>query len=148
MPGVVDYIDRNDMPSAEANKFGAPHFDEVFFAEGEVHTAGQAIAMVLATSALKAQEAARAVKIEYEELPAVLTIEEAVEQESFHPLYREIKKGDTEAAFKNCDHVFTGTVRMGGQEHFYLETNACLVVPKTEDGEMEIFASTQNANET
>ncbi|UNI24600.1 hypothetical protein JDV02_010334 [Purpureocillium takamizusanense] len=148
MPGVVDYIDRNDMPSAEANKFGAPHFDEVFFAEDKVHTAGQAIAMVLATSALKAQEAARAVKIEYEELPAVLTIEEAVEQESFHPLYREIKKGDTEAAFKNCDHVFTGTVRMGGQEHFYLETNACLVVPKTEDGEMEIFASTQNANET
>jgi xanthine dehydrogenase/oxidase len=37
---------------------------------------------------------------------------------------------------------------MGGQEHFYLETNACLVVPKPEDGEMEIFASTQNANET
>lgn len=148
MPGVVDYVDKNDMPSAEANKFGAPHFDEVFFADGVVHTAGQPIAMVLATSASRAQEAARAVKVEYEELPAVLTMEEAVEQESFHPFYREIKRGDTEAAFKSCDHVFTGTVRMGGQEHFYLETNACLVVPKPEDGEMEIFASTQNANET
>ncbi|POR34572.1 Xanthine dehydrogenase [Tolypocladium paradoxum] len=148
MPGVVDYIDKDDMPSAEANKFGAPHFDEVFFADGEVHTAGQAIAMILATSALKAQDAARAVKIEYEELPSILTMEEAVEKKSFHPLYREIKRGDTEQAFKKCDHVFTGTCRMGGQEHFYLETNACLVVPKPEDGEMEIFASTQNANET
>ncbi|KJZ71963.1 Xanthine dehydrogenase [Hirsutella minnesotensis 3608] len=148
MPGVVDYVDRSDMPSAEANKFGAPNFDEVFFAEGEVHTAGQVIAMVLATSASKAQEAARAVKVEYEELPAVLTMEEAVEQDSFHPFYREIKRGDMEEGFKNCDHVFTGTVRMGGQEHFYLETNACLVIPKPEDGELEIFASTQNANET
>ncbi|PHH89212.1 hypothetical protein CDD83_6484 [Cordyceps sp. RAO-2017] len=148
MPGVVDYVDRSDMPSAEANKFGAPHFDEVFFAEGEVHTAGQPIAMVLATSASRAQEAARAVKIEYENLPAVLTMEEAIEQDSFHPLFREIKRGDAERAFKTCDHVFTGTARMGGQEHFYLETNACLVVPKPEDGEMEIFASTQNPNET
>ncbi|PNY28942.1 Xanthine dehydrogenase [Tolypocladium capitatum] len=148
MPGVVDYVDKDDMPSAEANRFGAPHFDELFFADGEVHTAGQAIAMILATSASKAQEAARAVKIEYEELPSVLTMEEAVEKESFHPFYREIKRGDTEEALKKCDHVFTGTCRMGGQEHFYLETNACLVVPKPEDGEMEIFASTQNANET
>lgn len=148
MPGVVDYIDKNDMPSAEANKFGAPHFDEVFFADGEVHTAGQPIAMILATSAFRAQEAARAVKIEYEELPTVLTMEEAIEKDSFHKLYREIRKGDTDAAFEKCDYVFTGTARMGGQEHFYLETNACLVVPKPEDGEMEIFASTQNANET
>lgn len=148
MPGVVDKVDKDDMPSTDANKFGAPHFDEVFFADGEVHTAGQVIAIILATSVLKAEAAARAVKVEYEDLPSVLTIEEAIEKDSFHPHYREIKKGDTEEAFKNCDYVFTGTARMGGQEHFYLETNACLVVPKHEDGEMEIFCSTQNANET
>lgn len=148
MPGVVDFIDKNDMPSADANKFGPPNFDEVFFAEGEVHTAGQAIAMVLATSANRAAEAARAVKVEYEELPAILTMEEAIAKKSFHPVYREIKKGDAEGAFEDCDHVFTGTARMGGQEHFYLETNACVAVPKREDGEMELFASTQNANET
>ena len=147
IPGVIDYIDKNDMPSEDANKFGQT-LDEPFFAEGMVYTAGQPIAMILATSALKAQEAARAVKVEYEELPAILTMEEAIEHESFHDTYREIKKGNVEEAFKNCDYVFTGSARMGGQEHFYLETNACLVVPKPEDGEMEIFASTQNANET
>lgn len=148
MPGVVDYIDVNDMPSPEANRFGPPHYDEPFFSEGEVFTAGQAIAMILATSANRATEAARAVKVEYEELPAVMTIEEAIDADSFHPVYREIKKGDTEEAFKNCDYVFTGTARMGGQEHFYLETNACLAVPSPEDGGMEMFVSTQNANET
>lgn len=148
IPGVVDKVDKDDMPSAEANKFGPPNFDEVFFAEGTVHTAGQPIAMMLATSALRAEEAARAVKIEYEELPAILTIEEAIEKDSYHSMFREIKKGDPEEAFKDCDHVFTGSVRMGGQEHFYLETNAVVVVPKPEDGVMEVFASTQNANET
>ncbi|KAH8714207.1 molybdopterin binding aldehyde oxidase/xanthine dehydrogenase [Ilyonectria robusta] len=148
MPGVVDIVDKDDMPSAEANKFGPPNFDEVFFAEDEVFTAGQVIALVLATTPAKAVDAARAVKVDYEELPSILTIEEAIEKESYHNFYREIKKGNTEEAFKNCDYVFTGTARMGGQEHFYLETNACLVVPNPEDGAMEIFASTQNANET
>jgi xanthine dehydrogenase/oxidase len=51
-------------------------------------------------------------------------------------------------AFAKADHVFEGVVRMGGQEHFYLETNASVVVPKPEDGEVEVFASTQNPTET
>lgn len=147
VPGVVDYVDVTDMPSKAANKFKAPSFDEDIFADGIVQTAGQPIALILATSPLRAQEAARLVKVEYEELPAILTIEEAIEKDSYHDSYREIKKGNTEEAFKKCDYVFTGNARMGGQEHFYLETNACLVVPKPEDGEMEIFAGTQNPNE-
>ncbi|TPX17122.1 uncharacterized protein E0L32_003240 [Thyridium curvatum] len=147
LPGVVDIVDKNDVPSPELNRWGAPHFEELFFAEDRVFTTGQPIAMVLATSALKAAEGARAVKIEYEELPAVFTMEEAIEQESFFKFFREIKKGDVEEAFENCDHVFTGVTRMGGQEHFYLETNAALAIPKPEDGEMEIWSSTQNCNE-
>jgi xanthine dehydrogenase/oxidase len=147
IPVVVDYVDRHDLPRPELNRWGAPHFEEVFFAEDEVFSTGQPIALILAKTALKAAEAARAVKVEYEELPAVFTIEEAIEKESFFKFFREIKKGDPEAAFAKCDHVFTGVARMGGQEHFYLETNASLAVPKPEDGEMEIYSSTQNPNE-
>ena len=147
IPGVVDYVDKNDMPSARANRWGAPHFQETFFAEDEVYTAGQPIGLILATSAARAAEGARAVKVEYEDLPAVFSIEEAIEKESFFDFFREIKKGDPEETFKDCDYVFTGTARMGGQEHFYLETNASVVIPKPEDGEMEIWSSTQNPNE-
>jgi xanthine dehydrogenase/oxidase len=147
IPGVVDYIDKSHMPSPRANRWGAPHFEETFFAEDEVYTTGQPIGLVLATSAARAAEGARAVKIEYEELPAIFTIEEAIEKDSFFNFFREIKKGDPEDAFKKCDYVFTGTTRMGGQEHFYLETNAAVVIPKPEDGEMEIWSSTQNPNE-
>ncbi|KAK4242199.1 molybdopterin binding aldehyde oxidase/xanthine dehydrogenase [Achaetomium macrosporum] len=147
IPGVVDYVDKSHMPSPRANRWGAPHFEETFFAEDEVYTTGQPIGLILATSAARAAEGARAVKVEYEELPAIFTIEEAIEKESFFNFFREIKKGDPEEAFKKCDYVFTGTARMGGQEHFYLETNAAIAIPKPEDGEMEIWASTQNPNE-
>ena len=91
---------------------------------------------------------ARAVMVEYEELPAIFTMEEAIEKDSFFQHYRYIKKGDMEEGFKNADYTFTGTTRMGGQEHFYLETNACVAIPKPEDGEMEIWACTQNPTET
>lgn len=148
LPGVTDWVDHNDLPNPEANWWGAPCCDEVFFAVDEVFTAGQPIGIILADSAKNAEAAARAVKIEYEELPAIFTIEEAIEKESYFDHHRYIIKGDAEKAFEEADHVFTGVVRMGGQEHFYLETQACVVVPKPEDGEMEVFSSTQNPSET
>lgn len=148
IPGVVDYVDRHDMPSADANHWGAPHFQEVFLAEEEVFTSGQPIALILAKSPQRAAEGARAVRVEYEELPAIFTMEEAIEKNSLFDFFREIKNGTPEEAFKTCDYTFTGVARMGGQEHFYLETNACVAIPKHEDGEMEIWSSSQNCNES
>ena len=148
IPGVVDYIDHKDLATPESNWWGAPNCDEVFFALDEVFTHGQPIGMVLATSARQAETGARAVQVEYEELPAIFSIEEAIAAESYHPHHRYIKTGNVEDAFKQADHVFSGIVRMGGQEHFYLETQACVAIPKPEDGEMEIWSSTQNATET
>jgi xanthine dehydrogenase/oxidase len=148
LPGVYAFVDHTDMPSPEANKWGAPVCDEVFLAVEEVFTTGQPIGMVLADSAAHASAGARAVKVDYEELPAIFTIEEAIEKESFFQHYRYIRKGDVNDAFEKADHVFTGVTRMGGQEHFYLETQACVAIPKPEDGEMEIFSGTQNPTET
>ncbi|KAI9741211.1 MAG: hypothetical protein M1834_002925 [Cirrosporium novae-zelandiae] len=148
LPGVVQWVDHNDLPNPEVNFWGAPNCDEPFFAVDEIFTAGQPIGMILADSAQHAEAAARVVKITYEELPSIFTIEEAIEKQSYFEHYRYIVKGDTEKAFKEADHVFTGVARMGGQEHFYLETQACVVIPKPEDGEMEVFSCTQNPTET
>lgn len=148
IPGVQGFVDHHDLPNPKANWWGAPKCDEVFFAVEEVTTAGQPIGMVIATSARIAEEASRAVKVKYEELPAILTIEEAIEAESYFDHYRFIRNGDSDAAFETADHVFTGVSRMGGQEHFYLETQACVAIPKPEDGEMEIWSGTQNPAET
>ena len=148
LPGVVAWVDHRDLPNPEANWWGAPNCDETFFAVDEVFSAGQPIGMILADSAKHAEAGARVVKVQYEDLPAIFTIEEAIAKESFFPHFRYINKGDAEGAFEKADHVFTGIARMGGQEHFYLETNACVVIPKPEDGEMEVYSSTQNPSET
>ncbi|KAK3067006.1 hypothetical protein LTR53_016366, partial [Teratosphaeriaceae sp. CCFEE 6253] len=148
LPGVHDYVDHRDLPSPEVNWWGAPACDETFFAVDEVFTAGQPIGIVLATSAKLAEAGARAVRVTYEELPAIFTIEEAIAAGSYFDHYRFIETGDTAKAFAEADHVFSGVARMGGQEHFYLETNACVAIPKPEDGEMEIWSSTQNPAET
>lgn len=152
MPGVIGYIDKHSI-SAETNIWGSIKKDETFFAEDMVNYHGHVIGMVYAESALEAQAAAKAVKVEYEVLPHILTIDEAIAAESFLPHDKNLRKGlgiddKMEEAFAQCDRVFEGVTRLGGQEHFYLETNAALSIPSGEDGAMEVWSSTQNTMET
>ncbi|KAF3046351.1 hypothetical protein E8E12_003861 [Didymella heteroderae] len=152
MPGVLGYIDKNSIP-ADANVWGSIKKDELFFADGKVLSHGQVIGMVYAESALGAQAAARAVKVKYEVLKPILTIDEAIAANSFFPHGKHLRKGlaiddKMNEAFAKCDKTFEGTTRMGGQEHFYLETNAALSIPSGEDGAVEVWSSTQNAMET
>ena len=56
--------------------------------------------------------------------------------------------GDITAGLAEAEHCLEGSMRLGGQKHFYMETNACIAIPKGEDGEMELWASTQNLNLT
>jgi xanthine dehydrogenase/oxidase len=152
MPGVIGYIDKNSIP-ADVNIWGSIKKDEPFFAEDKVLCDGMVIGMVYAETALEAQAAAKAVKVEYEVLPPVLSIDDAIAAESFFAHGKNLKKGlaikdKMEDAFAQCDRIFEGVSRLGGQEHFYLETNAALAIPSTEDGAMEVWSSTQNTMET
>ena len=106
----------------------------------------QAIGIVVADTYHNAKMAAQKVKVSYEELPAVLSIEDALKMGSFHPnTYRFLQKGDVDSYFLSgkSDYVVEGSMRMGGQEHFYLEPNCSLVW--TSDGGNEVFmiSSTQ-----
>jgi xanthine dehydrogenase/oxidase len=152
MPGVLGYIDKNSIP-ADVNIWGSIKKDEQFFAEDKVLCDGMVIGMVYAETALEAQAAAKAVKVEYEVLPPIMTIDEAIAADSFFLHGKNLVKGlaldDKMAeAFAQCDRIFEGVTRLGGQEHFYLETNAALAIPSTEDGAIEVWSSTQNTMET
>lgn len=151
-PGLaVGYVDKNSL-SKEANLWGSIVKDEPFFADGEVNSEGQPIGLVYAETALKAQAAAHAVKVEYEDLPVILTIDEAIAANSFFKYGKMLKKGaaleDKMAdVWSKCDKIFEGITKAGGQEHFYIETNAAMVIPHREDGSMEVWSSTQNTME-
>lgn len=55
-----------------------------------------------------------------------------------------LTKGDCDAVFDEGYNILSGEVEMGSQEHFYMETQGCIVIPQREDSEMEIVSSTQN----
>ena len=55
-----------------------------------------------------------------------------------------IEDGDVEKALSEAENVLEREVSVGGQDHFYLEIQACLVIPKREQEEVEIFSSTQD----
>lgn len=54
-----------------------------------------------------------------------------------------MSRGNVDETFSEVDHILEGEIRIGGQEHFYLETHCCLAVLK-EEHELEIFSSTQD----
>ncbi|KAK3093911.1 hypothetical protein FSP39_021700 [Pinctada imbricata] len=146
MPGVVDFVCHKDVPGE--NHWGSVMPDEEMFASKEVTCQGQVIGAVIADTQVHAQRAAKCVNIQYEPLEQIITIQDAIAKNSFYSISKTIKKGDPAAVFSKADHVIEGEMSMGGQEHFYLETHATIALPKNEDGEMELFASTQNPTET
>ncbi|KAF3688302.1 Xanthine dehydrogenase/oxidase Xanthine dehydrogenase [Channa argus] len=146
MPGVVCCVFAEDIPGSNAT--GTIVYDETVLASHQVTCVGHIIGAVVADTQLHAQRAAKAVKVQYKELQPVITIQEAIAAQSFFQPIRTIQKGDLEAGFKQADHILEGEMHIGGQEHFYLETNVTLAVPRGEDGEMELFVSTQSASKT
>ncbi|XP_022619725.1 xanthine dehydrogenase/oxidase, partial [Seriola dumerili] len=146
LPGVVCCVFADDIPGSNAT--GPIEYDETVLADRQVTCVGHIIGAVVADTQLNAQRAAKAVRIQYEELQPVVTIQEAIAAQSFYQPIRTIQNGDLEAGFKQADHILEGEIHIGGQEHFYLETNVTLAVPRGEDGEMELFVSTQSASKT
>lgn len=74
--------------------------------------------------------------------------QDAIREKSFHLPPSVLQSGDVDKVIAESELTLEGEVHMGGQEHFYLETQACVCVPKNEDDELEIFCSTQNPAET
>ncbi|XP_077580896.1 xanthine dehydrogenase/oxidase isoform X1 [Stigmatopora nigra] len=144
-PGFIRCFLVGDIPGSNAT--GVFH-DESVFADGQVTCVGHVIGAVVADTQINAQRAAKAVKVQYEELQPIITIQEAIAAQSFYQPIRKLQRGDLEEGFKQADHILEGEMHIGGQEHFYLETNSTVAVPKGEDHEMELFVSTQNPSET
>ncbi|XP_069839456.1 aldehyde oxidase-like isoform X2 [Dendropsophus ebraccatus] len=146
-PGVVDIITADDFPGT--NECTVDDGTVPILARGEVLCVGQIICAVLANTPDQAKKAAAKVSIVYDNLqPVILTIEEAINNNSFYQPQRQLEVGNVEEAFQTADQVHEGEVFIGGQEHFYMETQSIRVVPKGEDGEMDVYLATQDPTHT
>lgn len=143
--GVCAVLTADDLPGA--NDVSASTDDEPLLSDGTVHYVGQPLFCVVATSHHAARRAARLAKISYAEDTPILTIEQAMAADSrFEDGPRVWTKGDIDQALEDAPHQVSGTLELGGQEHFYLEGQAALAQPQ-DNGDMVVHASTQHPSE-
>ena len=144
-PGVLAVLSHQDLPGH--NDMGPIIHDEPVLAEGTVTFVGQAIFLIAAENERAALQAAKCIEIEYELLPAIVTLEEAIRQDTRLQPSRLIAAGDAKAAMAQAPLRISGTLRTGAQEHWYLETQSCVVVPGEGD-DLKAYSSTQHPSET
>ncbi len=143
VPGVVRVLTAADVPGV--NDAGVKGDEPLFPDEAMFH--GHAVAWVLGETAEAARLGAAAVAVTWEPLPAVLTLAEAIAQESFQGARPWLERGAVEEGLAASTQVFEGEIEMAGQEHFYLETHASLALVE-DDGQVFVQCSTQHPTET
>ncbi|HHZ07653.1 MAG TPA: xanthine dehydrogenase molybdopterin binding subunit [Rhizobiales bacterium] len=145
-PGVVDVLTAKDVPGENDISPTGRH-DEPVLADGKVQFHGQPIFCVIAETREQARRACRLARVEYRELPAVLDV--AGLDPERDPLVTPpltLRRGDAAAAIAAAPRRVKGRMRIGGQDHFYLEGQIAMAVPG-EDSDVTVYASTQHPSE-
>ncbi len=143
-PGVVTVLTAGDIPGH--NNVGVARHDEPLFATDEILYHSQMLAAVVGESLAACRAAAALVHAEYEPLPPILGLAEAIKQQSYHTEPHTLARGDCAAALAAAPQQFEGDFEYGGQEHFYLETHAAWA-EAGEDDAVTIHSSTQHPSE-
>ena len=145
VPGVVTTLTAADIPGE--NDSGPSRHDEPIF-PAEVMHHKQAVAWVLAETLEAAKQGAAKIVIDYESLPAILSIEQAMASGSFHAAEPvRMRRGDFATAVASSALRIRGQISIGGQEQFYLETQNSLA-RIDEAGGIALHSSTQHPSET
>ena len=156
LPGVVAVLTADDIPGQ--NKIGHMKHDQYTLIPvgGLVHYLGDAIALVVAENQEILEKAKKLVKISYEVLPVVNSIESASapdahlvfdEEESNVQSHKHVSRGNAEEAIKNSRHVITEHFETPWTEHAFLEPE-CAVAYKDADDDVFIISSDQSAHTT
>ena len=158
VPGVRVVITAADLPQP-VPRFGPQFQDRPVLAVGETHYHGEPIAAIAAETRDAAEEAARLVRVDYEELPAVFTIAGAldpaaplVQDPTLRPgnplahtnILREHHYGwgDVDAASAEAEVVVEGTYQFPMVTQFAIEPHAFIAAP---DGDgIAIWSSIQH----
>ncbi|HWT15534.1 MAG TPA: xanthine dehydrogenase molybdopterin binding subunit [Patescibacteria group bacterium] len=145
MPGVVAVLTAADIPGV--NNTGPIVHDEPVMPADLVSYHGQAVAWVVAEDEALAMAAATAVRVDYEPLPPILDVHAALATNTFHLPPAKVARGEVGAGLANAPHRLHGELMIGGQDHFYLETQACWAQVDGE-GIVQVTSSTQHPSET
>ncbi len=160
MPGIRRIIRPSDVPHNINTLLALINFgrdDEQLLSAGRVTYKGEPILAIVADTERQARDAVAAVRVEYEELPHVLDVEEALKPGAptvnaeypnntfdYHDLYdhQKLRFGDTQAALAQADHIVEGTYQMSPIEQAPVETCGAIAAPE-QNGRYVCHTSTQ-----
>ncbi len=145
-PGVIGVLSAEDIPGVNDVSATGRHDDPVF-AENTIEFYGQPLFAVIADTRNAARRATRLVRIETVALPHITDVAQAIEADA--PVVTEplkLERDDWQSALEAAQHRITGRLRIGGQDHFYLEGHIAFALPG-EDDEVLIYSSTQHPSE-
>ena len=151
VPGVIAVITHEDIPGVKT--FGPVRQDMPVFAFDKTRYLGDGVAMAVATTVEAAEHACELVRVEYQELPAVFSPEEAMAEGA--PILHDdvpgnvvnhhvVRKGDVDAGFAASDVVVEREYRTQFIEHAYIEPEAAVAVPNPAEGSVTVYGSIQN----
>lgn len=143
-PGVVAVMTASDVPGV--NDVSPVAGDDPLFAENAIEYWGQSLFAVAAETLEQARHAASLAIMELKEKPAILTIDQAMDEQHFLQLPYVMARGNAAQALDASPRQVTGRIYVGGQEHFYLEGQAALAIPG-EDSDVTVCSSTQHPTE-
>jgi len=148
LDGVHSVLTAKDIPKAKS-------WSNYMYITDQVRYVGDVVAIVAAETKEMLEEALSLIEVEYEELPAVFTVEEAL-KDNAHKVHEHypnnifteseynILKGDVNKGFEDADIIIEREYETQYVEHSYIEPEACLAVQDANDGEMTVYASAQS----
>lgn len=153
VPGVRAVITHTDF--VDNGNFGWPVKDAYILAVNKVRHVGEPIAAVAATTEAAAQAGLEAIVIEYDPLPVVGTLDQALTSDA--PRIPEVsptgegnlcnthilRYGDPAPLISKAPVRFEATYEMPHQEHAYMETEGALAIPEP-DGGVTLYANNQS----
>ena len=171
VPGVLAVITRDDILRDEGIEpyYGPVFKDQTIVAVEKVRHVGDPVAAVAALDVDAAEEVLRLIEVEYEELPAILDVHQALKsgatlvhesvripESGFADLaelkpiegtnictHFKLNRGDIQKGFAESDHIFEDTFTLPATQHSFLETHACIASVEP-GGRITVWATTQN----
>lgn len=142
--GILAVYTAKDFPH---NKWGTIVQEQPILVDEVIGYIDEPLCLIAGLSHQAINLAKKRIKVEVDECEAILTIDQALVAQKFICVSTPFIRGDVESAMKAAPHVLKGEFVVGGQEHFYMESQATIVYP-LENGQLEVHSSSQHPTET
>ncbi|MFS4459226.1 xanthine dehydrogenase molybdopterin binding subunit [Bdellovibrio sp. HCB2-146] len=143
-PGILAAYTAKDL---HHNHWGTIVAEQPILVEDQIGHYDEPALLLVGTDMEELLRARSLVSFEVEKSTPVLSIDEAIKQNRYIYKANPFIQGNADKALASAPHKLQGVFECGGQEHFYLESNACIAYP-LEDGQIEVHSSSQHPSET